>query len=84
MWFNRMLKGRQEFLVLGELLFFLAAWGICLIAAVDDYRVRTNAKANNTMAANQTGSNSSGSNSSGAGPIGVDLFGSSRSAPTSR
>ena len=65
MWLNRMLKGRQEFLVLGELLFFLAAWGICLVAAVDDYRVRTNAKANNTMAANQTRANAVGANPSG-------------------
>jgi len=48
--FNRMLKDRQEIMVLGELLLFLAAWGLGVAAAVDDYRVRTNANARNNVA----------------------------------
>ncbi len=52
MWLNRMLKDRQEILVLGELVLFLAAWGLGLAAAVDDHRERTNARAENNMAAN--------------------------------
>jgi len=46
-----MLKDRQEILVLGELVLFLAAWGLGVAAAVDDYRVRTNAKAGSNVAA---------------------------------
>lgn len=52
MWIHRMLKDRQELLVLGELVLFLAAWGLGVAAAVDDYRIRTNAKAANNVAAN--------------------------------
>ena len=48
---NRMLKDRQEILVVGELLLFLTAWVAGVVAAVDDYRVRTNAKADNNVAA---------------------------------
>ena len=51
MWLDRMLKDRQEILVLGELVLFLAAWGFGIAAAIDDYRVRTNAKAANSVAA---------------------------------
>jgi len=47
-----MLKDRQELFVLGELVLFLAAWGLGLAAAVDDYRERTNASAENNVAAN--------------------------------
>lgn len=47
-----MLKDRQEIFVLGELVLFLAAWGLGLAAAVDDYRERTNASAENNVAAN--------------------------------
>lgn len=52
MWLNRMLKDRQEILVLGELMLFLAAWGLGVAAAVDDYRDRTNSNAGNEVAAN--------------------------------
>ncbi len=52
MWLKRMLKDRQELFVLGELALFLAAWGLGLAAAVDDYRDRTNASAQNTVAVN--------------------------------
>ena len=52
MWLKRMLKDRQELFVLGELALFLVAWGLGLAAAVDDYRDRTNASAQNTVAAN--------------------------------
>lgn len=48
---DRMLKDRQEVMVLGELVLFLAAWGLGIAAAVDDYRIRTNAKAGNNVAA---------------------------------
>ncbi len=47
-----MLKDRQELFVFGELALFLAAWGLGLAAAVDDYRGRTNASAENNVAAN--------------------------------
>lgn len=50
---NRMIKDRQEILVLGELVLFLAAWSLGLAAAIDDYRIRTNRNADNNMAANQ-------------------------------
>ncbi len=62
MWLNRMLKDRQELFVLGELALFLAAWGLGLAAAVDDYRERTNASAENNVAANSnyTGGDFSG------------------------
>ncbi len=66
-----MLKDRQEILVLGELVLFLAAWGLGLAAAVDDYRVRTNAKVGNNVAAN---SNFSGSDSLGPNFSGQDGF----------
>lgn len=46
-----MLKDRQEILVVGELVLFLAAWVLGVAAAVDDYRIRTNAKAENNVAA---------------------------------
>jgi len=55
---DRILKDRQEILVLGELALFLAAWGLGLGAAVNDHRERTNASAENNVAAN---SNFSGS-----------------------
>ena len=51
---KRMLKDRQEFLVVGELLMFLLAWVLGVVAAVDDYRVRTNAKTGNDIAATST------------------------------
>ena len=54
MWLNRILKERQELFVLGELTLFLAAWGLGLAAAVDDYRDRTNAHAQNNVAANSS------------------------------
>ena len=73
---NRMLKDRQEILVVGELLLFLTAWVLGIVAAVDDYRVRTNAKAGNNVAAS---SNASGGASSGPSFIidqyGIDQFG---------
>lgn len=47
----QMLKDRQEILVLGELVLFLAAWGLGIAAAVDDHRIRTNAKPGNNVAA---------------------------------
>ena len=50
MWLKRMLKDRQEIFVLAELLLFLAAWGLGLAAAVDNYRVRTNSRAGNNVA----------------------------------
>ena len=72
MWLKRMLKDRQELFVLGELALFLAAWGLGLAAAVDDYRDRTNAHAENNVAVNSSysdgdfsGSNFSGPNTSG-------------------
>ncbi len=46
-----MLKDRQEILVLGELVLFLAAWGLGLAAAVDDYRDRSHVGAENNVAA---------------------------------
>ena len=52
MWLDRMFKDRQEILVLGELLLFLAAWGLGLAAAVNDHRERTNAGAEDNVAAN--------------------------------
>jgi len=54
-----MLKDKQEILVLGELVLFFAAWGLGLAAAVDDYRVRTNANAGNNVAANSYSPSSS-------------------------
>ena len=59
MWLNRILKERQELFVLGELALFLAAWGLGLAAAVDDYRDRTNVHAQNNVAANSSYSDSS-------------------------
>ena len=61
MWISRMLKDRQEILVLGELVLFLAAWGLGVAAAVDDYRIRTNSKAGNDVAANMSLTRPSGS-----------------------
>ena len=52
MWLNRMFKDRQEILVVGELILFLGAWGLCIAAAIDDYRVRHNGNADNNVAAN--------------------------------
>lgn len=52
MFLNRMLKDRQEILVLGELLLFLGAWGLCVAAAVEDYHVRHNGNADDSIAAN--------------------------------
>lgn len=52
MWLNRMLKDRQEILVVAELMLFLGAWGLCVAAAVSDYRVRNNDNADNNVAAN--------------------------------
>ncbi len=54
MWLNRMLKDRQEILVLGELVLFLAAWGLGMAAAVDDYRERTYGKSGNNVAVKGT------------------------------
>ena len=53
MWLNRMLRDRQEIVVLGELVLFLAAWGLGMAAAVDDYRVRTNGKTGTNVATNR-------------------------------
>jgi len=74
-----MLKDRQEILVLGELVLFFAAWGLGLAAAVDDYRVRTNANAGNNVAANSysPGSYSPDSYSPGGGSSGSPGGGSS-------
>ncbi|MGI9427815.1 MAG: hypothetical protein ACR2NM_04105 [Bythopirellula sp.] len=73
---NRMLKDRQEILVVGELLLFLTAWVLGIAAAVDDYRVRTNAKAGNNVAAS---SNASGGASLGQSftidQYGIDQYG---------
>lgn len=52
MWLNRMLKDRQEILVVAELMLFLGAWGLCVAAAVSDNRVRNNDNAENNVAAN--------------------------------
>ena len=52
MWLNRMFKDRQEILVVGELILFLGAWGLCIAAAIDDYQVRHNGNADNNVAAN--------------------------------
>lgn len=52
MWLKRMLKDRQEIIVLGELLLFLGAWGLCIAAAVEDHRVRHNDNAEDNIAAN--------------------------------
>jgi len=54
----KMLKDRQEILVLGELMLFFAAWGLGLAAAVDDYRVRTHANAGKANAGNNVAANS--------------------------
>lgn len=54
MWLNQMLKDRQEILVLGELTLFLAAWGLGIAAAVDNYHARTNGNAANNVAANNS------------------------------
>ena len=59
-----MLKDRQEILVVGELFLFLTAWVLGIVAAVDDYRVRTNAKADNNVAASSSSTNSGGGASS--------------------
>ncbi len=52
MFLNRMLKDRQDIFVLGELLLFLGAWGLCVAAAVEDSHVRHNGNADNNVAAN--------------------------------
>ncbi len=52
MFLNRMLKERQDIFVLGELLLFLGAWGLCVAAAVEDSHVRHNGNADNNVAAN--------------------------------
>ena len=67
-----MLKDRQGILVLGELVLFLAAWGLGIAAAVDDNRVRTNAKARNNVAAK---TNSTEVSSSRIDFIGIDFIG---------
>jgi len=83
MWLNRMLKDRQEILVVGELVLFLAAWVLGVIAAVDDYHVRTDGKAGNNVAAtsNFSGSNFSGSNFSGSNFSGSNFSGADFSGP---
>ncbi|MEM8945269.1 MAG: hypothetical protein AAGD11_08810 [Planctomycetota bacterium] len=52
MWLNRMFRDRQEIFVLGEIVLFLGAWGLCVAAAVDDYRARSNDNAENNVASN--------------------------------
>jgi len=75
----KMLKDRQEILVLGELVLFFAAWGLGLAAAVDDSRVRTHANDGNASARNNVADNSyhPGSLSPGGGSSGsrfIDHF----------
>ena len=85
---NRLLKDRQEILVVGELVLFLVAWVLGIAAAVDDYRVRTNAKAGNSVAASSNATDSNATNwhvgggggsalpyRDGVDPYGIDPYG---------
>lgn len=76
MWLDRMFKDRQEILVLGELLLFLAAWGLGLAAAVNDHRERTNAGAENNVAANSDYTNSDYTDGDFSGPDYSEQLGS--------